>query len=97
MKFDIPNIKNLNSKLNKKLENDNRMFNLILKECCDNIRQTNQRGSTFLFFHVPLILNTSITNDYNIESCVSYIMEKLQQHKYRVKFNNPNILLIMWK
>lgn len=55
-------------------------------------RQKDNQG--FTFFVVPEFIFG--LPKYNVETCISYVIEKLQDNGFRIKYTHPNLLYIFW-
>ena len=73
------------------------VFNKILNRTHDKIKHTSrQRNSEhFCFFVVPEFLVG--TPRYDSGACIAYIMDKLIENKFIVKYTHPNLLFISWQ
>lgn len=56
-------------------------------------RQKNDNG--FIFYLVPEFIFG--VPKYNINTCISYIIQKLEENGFIVKYTHPNLLFISWK
>lgn len=56
-------------------------------------RQKNDNG--FMFYLVPEFIFG--VPKYNINTCISYIIQKLEENGFIVKYTHPNLLFISWK
>jgi len=103
-KFAGDNIENL-EKLNldelyeKKQEQDkNKLYtyNKILKRIHEKIKLTSRQkcNQQFCWFVVPEII-LGVAN-YDHAGCIAYIIDKLQENKFMVRYTHPNLLLISW-
>ena len=55
-------------------------------------RQKDNQG--FTYFVVPEFIFG--IPKYNVETCISYMIEKLQDNGFKVKYTHPNLLYIFW-
>lgn len=55
-------------------------------------RQKDNQG--FTFFVVPEFIFG--LPKYNVETCISYVIEKLEDNGFRIKYTHPNLLYIFW-
>lgn len=55
-------------------------------------RQKNDNG--FMFYLVPEFIFG--VPKYNINTCISYIIQKLEENGFIVKYTHPNLLFISW-
>ena len=91
---------NLDDLFNKSHSLDNlriKVFNRILNRAHAKIKYTSrQRNSQhFCFFVVPEFLVG--TPRYDSAACIAYIMDKLLENKFIVKYTHPNLLFISWQ
>jgi len=90
---------NLDELYNRKktIENNKiKIFNKILKRVHDRIKYiSRQRNSKcFCAFVIPeFILGTP---RYDCAACTAYIIDKLKDNGFVVKYTNPNLLFISW-
>ena len=79
--------------------NQNRVqiFNKILNRVHNKIKITarQKHDKQFCFFVVPEVL-LGIPR-YDVDTCISYIVEKLTENGFRVKYTHPNLLFISWQ
>jgi hypothetical protein len=72
------------------------LFNKILNRVHVRIKTTSRQkiDEQFCWFVVPeVILGVP---KYDQASCIAYIMDKLRENKFYVKYYHPNTLLISW-
>jgi len=103
-KFNTDNVENV-EKINldelyeKKQEIDkNKLYtyNKILTRIHEKIKLTSRQkcNQQFCWFVVPEII-LGIAN-YDHAGCIAYLVEKLQDNKFMVRYTHPNLLLISW-
>jgi hypothetical protein len=103
-KFNTENVENV-EKINldelyeKKQEIDkNKLFtyNKILTRIHEKIKLTSRQkcNQHFCWFVVPEII-LGVAN-YDHAGCIAYLVEKLQENKFMVRYTHPNLLLISW-
>jgi hypothetical protein len=90
---------NLDELYEKKQEQDkNKLytFNKILRRIHEKIKLTSRQkcGQHFCWFVVPEII-LGVAN-YDHAGCIAYIVDKLQENKFMVRYTHPNLLLISW-
>jgi hypothetical protein len=83
---------------NKKYTFDHKIkvFDKILERIHKKIKTTSRMRNSdcFCFFIIPeFILGLP---RYNISNCTNYIIEKLIENGFKVKYTNPNLLFISW-
>ena len=82
----------------KKTIQDNKIkiFNRILKRIHDKIKHTSRQRNSMCFcaFVIPeFILGTP---RYDCAACTAYVIGKLKDNGFMVKYTNPNLLFISW-
>lgn len=103
-KFTTDNIENV-EKINldelyeKKQETDkNKLFtyNKILTRIHEKIKLTSRQkcNQQFCWFVVPEII-LGVAN-YDRAGCIAYLVDKLLENKFMVRYTHPNLLLISW-
>jgi len=90
---------NLDELYEKKKEQDkNKLFtyNKILARIHEKIKLTSRQKchQQFCWFVVPEII-LGVAN-YDHAGCIAYLVEKLQENKFMVRYTHPNLLLISW-
>ena len=90
---------NLDELYEKKQEIDkNKLFtyNKILTRIHEKIKLTSRQkcNQHFCWFVVPEII-LGVAN-YDHAGCIAYLVEKLQENKFMVRYTHPNLLLISW-
>jgi hypothetical protein len=90
---------NLDELYQKKQEQDkNKLFtyNKILTRIHEKIKLTSRQkcNQQFCWFVVPEII-LGVAN-YDHAGCIAYLVDKLQENKFIVRYTHPNLLLISW-
>ena len=90
---------NLDDLYNRTRETDDlrlRVYKKILNRTHQKIKYESRQKSTghYCFFIVPEFLVG--TPRYDSASCIAYIMDKLSQNGFIVKYTHPNLLFISW-
>ena len=90
---------NLDELYQKKQEQDkNKLFtyNKILTRIHEKIKLTSRQKchQQFCWFVVPEII-LGVAN-YDHAGCIAYLVDKLQENKFLVRYTHPNLLLISW-
>lgn len=90
---------NLDELYQKKQEQDkNKLFtyNKILTRIHEKIKLTSRQKcqQQFCWFVVPEII-LGVAN-YDHAGCIAYLVDKLQENKFIVRYTHPNLLLISW-
>jgi len=90
---------NLDELYQKKQEQDkNKLFtyNKILTRIHEKIKLTSRQkcNQQFCWFVVPEII-LGVAN-YDHAGCIAYLVDKLQENKFMVRYTHPNLLLISW-
>jgi hypothetical protein len=90
---------NLDELYEKKKEQDkNKLFtyNKILTRIHEKIKLTSRQkcNQHFCWYVVPEII-LGVAN-YDHAGCIAYIVDKLQENNFMVRYTHPNLLLISW-
>lgn len=90
---------NLDELYEKKQEQDkNKLFtyNKILTRIHEKIKLTSRQkcNQQFCWYVVPEII-LGVAN-YDHAGCIAYIVDKLQENNFLVRYTHPNLLLISW-
>jgi hypothetical protein len=104
--FTLENFDDFNDKINiddlyekKRLHDLNKLalFNKILNRVHVRIKTTSAQklNDTFCWFIVPEVIIG--VPKYDQGACIAYIMDKLQENKFLVKYIHPNTLFISWQ
>ena len=104
--FTLENLTDFTDKLNiddlyekKRVHDLNKLalFNKILNRVHVRIKTTSSQklNETFCWFVVPEIIIG--VPKYDQAACIAYIMDKLMENKFMVKYIHPNTLLISWQ
>ncbi len=74
-----------------------RVYKKILNRAHHKIKYTSRQRDTghFCFFIVPEFLVG--TPRYDSAACIAYVMDKLTQNGFMVKYTHPNLLFISWQ
>ncbi len=74
-----------------------RVYKKILNRAHQKIKYTSRQRDTghFCFFIVPEFLVG--TPRYDSAACIAYVMDKLTQNGFIVKYTHPNLLFISWQ
>lgn len=91
---------NLDDLYEKKRENDLSklaIFNKLLGRIHNKIKITSRRNITdqFCSFIVPEVMIG--VPKYNQGECIGYLLDKLQDNGFQVRYIHPNCLFISWK
>jgi hypothetical protein len=103
--FTLENVSDFSEKLNidelyeKKRQYDlNKLtlFNKILNRIHVRIKTTSRQKSDehFCWFLVPEVIIG--VPKYDNAACIAYLMDKLQENKFNVRYIHPNTLFISW-
>lgn len=90
---------NIDELYEKKKQNDLNtltLYNRILNRVHQRIRTTSRqrKQEQFCWFIVPeMIIGIP---KYNNGECIAYIIDKLKENGFAVKYTHPNLLLISW-
>jgi len=71
-------------------------YNAILNRIHNKIKLTSRQqiDSHFCWFLIPEVMIG--VPKYDIAICISYVIEKLQDNGFNVRYTHPNLLLISW-
>ncbi len=82
----------------KKIARDNKLkvYNKILKRAHQKIKHTSRQKNSLCFccFVVPEFL-IGIPR-YDCGACIAYIIDKLKENGFAIKYTHPNLLFISW-
>jgi len=82
----------------KKIAQDNKLktYNKILKRVHHKIKFTSKQKNSLCFccFVIPEFLMG--TPRYDCAACVAYIIDKLKENGFSIKYTHPNLLFISW-
>ena len=95
--LDKINLDSLYERKRAKFLNRLKIYDKILERIHKRIKVTSRQqvNQQHCFFVVPeFILGIP---KYDISTCISYIIEKLQENGFFVKYTHPNLLFISWK
>jgi len=105
--FTLENIDNFSEKLNidelyerkrQKSLNQLALFNKILNRIHTKIKMTsrqNQGKEQFCWYLIPeMMIGVS---RYSVAECTGYILRKLRENNFQVRYTNPNLIFISWQ
>lgn len=102
--YDDINSKNFNEKISldelydrtREVEiNRMNIYRKILNRVHNKIKTiSRQKCETQLFYVVPEFIFG--VPKYNVNTCISYVVEKLEENGFLVKYTHPNLLFISW-
>ncbi len=74
-----------------------KIYSRILNRAHTQIKTTSRQrdGSKFTFFLIPEFLVGTPT--YDVAACTAYIIYKLKNNGFFVKYTHPNLLFISWQ
>lgn len=72
------------------------IYNKILNRVHSKIKMASRQKDNpgFTFFIVPEFIFG--IPKYNIETCISYVIDKLQDNGFIIKYTHPNLIYIYW-
>ena len=98
---DVENVRkiNLDELYDTKKEKDLQklqVFNRILNRIHTKIKMTSRQkiNSNFCWYVVPEVM-LGIVN-YDRVMCISYVIAKLEENDFQVRYTHPNLILISW-
>jgi hypothetical protein len=91
----IPSITSLHEEKTLKESSKNDIFKIVLNKIIQKIIYTNKHTEqTYIIFEIPKILIGY--PQYDMKSCILFIMNKLNENGYMVDFVDPFYLYIDW-
>ena len=98
---DVENVRkiNLDELYDKKKEKDLQklqIFNRILNRVHEKIKMTSRQklNSSFCWYVVPEVMLGYV--NYDRVACISYILAKLEENDFQVRYTHPNLVFISW-
>jgi hypothetical protein len=92
---DIPSIMSLHKEKSTKESSKNDIFNIVLNKIVQKIVYTNRHtDQTYVIFEIPQILIGY--PQYDMKSCILFVMNRLSANGYIVEFVQPFYLYIDW-
>uniref|UniRef100_A0A6C0CJ37 Uncharacterized protein n=1 Tax=viral metagenome TaxID=1070528 RepID=A0A6C0CJ37_9ZZZZ len=92
------NLDDLFEKKREIAENKLQLYNKILNRIHTKIKMTsrqNQGKEQFCWYLIPeMMIGVS---RYSVEECTGYILRKLRENDFQVRYTNPNLIFISWK
>lgn len=98
---DVDNVRkiNLDDLYDKKKEKDLQklqLFNRILNRIHEKIKMTSRQktNSSFCWYVVPEVMLGCV--NYDRAMCISYVLAKLEENDFQVRYTHPNLIFISW-
>lgn len=92
---DIPSISSLHREKTTKESSKNDIFNIVLNKIIQKIIYANRHtDQTYIIFEIPKILIGY--PQYDMKSCILFVMNRLSTNGYIVEFVEPFYLYIDW-
>jgi len=98
---DVENVRkiNLDELYDKKKEKDLQKlqtFNRILNRIHEKIKMTSRQklNSSFCWYVVPEVMLGYV--NYDRTMCISYVLAKLEENDFQVRYTHPNLIFISW-
>ena len=98
---DVENVRkiNLDELYDRKKEKDLQklqIFNRILNRVHEKIKMTSRQklNSSFCWYVVPEVMLGYV--NYDRVACISYILAKLEENDFQVRYTHPNLIFISW-
>lgn len=90
------NLDDLYEKENTIIKNREKIYNKILLRIHKKIKYTSRTSvkDKFCFFLIPEFLMG--VPKYDVGTCIAYVVEKLQENGFHIKYTHPNLLFISW-
>jgi hypothetical protein len=95
MNDNIPSINSLHREKFIKETSKIDIYNIVINKCVEKIVYTNRHtDKTYIIFEIPKIL-IGYPN-YDMKSCILFVINKLSQSGYMIEFIEPFYLYIDW-
>ena len=95
MNDNIPSINSLHKEKFIKETSKIDIYNIVINKCVEKIVYTNRHtDKTYIIFEIPKIL-IGYPN-YDMKSCILFVINKLSQSGYMIEFIEPFYLYIDW-
>jgi hypothetical protein len=98
---DVENVRkiNLDELYDKKKEKDlqkMQIFNRILNRIHEKIKTTSRQklNNSFCWYVVPELMLGYV--NYDRAMCISYVLAKLEENDFQVRYTHPNLIFISW-
>jgi len=98
---DVENVRkiNLDELYDKKKEKDLQklqIFNRILNRIHEKIKMTSRQklNNSFCWYVVPELMLGYV--NYDRAMCISYVLAKLEENDFQVRYTHPNLIFISW-
>jgi hypothetical protein len=98
---DIENVRkiNLDELYDKKKEKDLQKlqtFNRILNRIHEKIKMTSRQklNNNFCWYVIPELMLGYV--NYDRTMCISYVLAKLEENDFQVRYTHPNLIFISW-
>lgn len=91
------NLDELYVRRNELEDNKEKVYKTILSRVHKKIKLTSRQrnGDTFTFFIIPeFLLGVPL---YDTAACTAYIINKLTENGFLIKYTHPNLLFISWQ
>ena len=90
---------NLDDLYDRKKEKDLQklqIFNRILNRVHEKIKMTSRQklNSSFCWYVVPEVMLGYV--NYDRVACISYMLAKLEENDFQVRYTHPNLIFISW-
>ena len=93
--YKIPSISSLQQEKSIKVKSKNDIFNIVLTKIIQKITYTNRHtDQTYIIFEIPKMLIEY--PQYDMKSCILFVMNQLSSNVYIVEFVQPFYLYIDW-
>lgn len=98
---DVENVRkiNLDELYDKKKEKDLQKlqtFNRILNRIHEKIKMTSRQkmNNSFCWYVIPELMLGYV--NYDRTMCISYVLAKLEENDFQVRYTHPNLIFISW-
>jgi hypothetical protein len=88
------NVKDLHKQIDDKELKKNEIYNNILLKCQEKILQATKNNDMCCFYPLPeFIIGRPL---FHAKTCRDYIISKLEDSGFLIKYTHPNLLYISW-
>ena len=91
------NINDLFVEQQQKEKHKEEIYDKVLKNCHNRIRRVVKIDpyNNFCFYIIPKFIYGIPL--YNIDKCISYLVNNLTKNGFKINYTHPNLLLISWE
>lgn len=72
-------------------------YNIVLNRIHTRIKMTSRqkKNEQFCWFLIPEVMIG--VPKYDVSSCIAYVIDKLKDNGFQIKYTHPNLIFISWK